>query len=63
LTQAQLAARAGVDRNYLRSIERGVANPTLKVLTALAMELDLRIEVESPRGPRGMERVSLVRNA
>jgi transcriptional regulator with XRE-family HTH domain len=55
LTQAQVAVRAGLDRNYLRAIEKGVANPSLKVLTALARVLDLRITVESPADPRGVE--------
>ena len=46
LTQAQAAARAGLDQGDVSRIERGNGNPTFNTLAALAqvvgMEIDLR---------------------
>jgi len=36
LTQAELAAKAGLDLRYLGSIERGMGNPTVRVLQKIA---------------------------
>lgn len=44
ITQQALADRAHLDRTYISSIERGVRNPTLQVLGALSIGLEL------PRG-------------
>jgi transcriptional regulator with XRE-family HTH domain len=41
ITQDDLAARAGIFRTYLSRIESGQANPTLLVLVALAMALEV----------------------
>jgi transcriptional regulator with XRE-family HTH domain len=40
LTQEELAFRAGIDRTYASQIERGIANPSLAVICALADALD-----------------------
>lgn len=58
LTQAELALKAGIDRNYLRAIEGGEANPSLQVLTALAKALKLEILVSPPPDPRPIDPVS-----
>jgi len=44
LSQEELGARADLDRTYVSGIERGVRNPTLKVIQRLAtaLESDLR---------------------
>lgn len=39
LTQEELAARAGVNRSYLASLERGRRNTTLKTVEMLAKAL------------------------
>lgn len=44
ISQEALAARTRLDRTYISSIERGVRNPTLQVLVALSIGLQL------PRG-------------
>jgi transcriptional regulator with XRE-family HTH domain len=43
LTQEGLAAKAGIDSKYVQDIERGEANPTLAMLVAIAMALDLTL--------------------
>jgi transcriptional regulator with XRE-family HTH domain len=40
LTQEQLAKRSGVHTQFVGAIERGTANPTLKVLGKIAAALD-----------------------
>lgn len=40
LTQERLAAECGVDRVYVGEIERELANPTLDLLSRLAVALD-----------------------
>lgn len=45
LTQAELAARAGVDRSYVSLLERGQRwNPSREVLTALARVLEVPLD-------------------
>lgn len=45
LTQAELAARAGVDRSYVSRLERGQrANPSQDVLAALARVLGVPLD-------------------
>jgi transcriptional regulator with XRE-family HTH domain len=39
LSQEQLALEAGVDRTLVSKIERTIANPTLEVITKLAVAL------------------------
>lgn len=43
LTQEELAFRAGVSRNMLSNIERGIQSPTVETLAALAdvLQIDL----------------------
>ncbi len=43
LTQEQLALRAGMSVSFLRSIEHGQANPSLKSLERLAEILDVDV--------------------
>lgn len=41
LTQEQLALKAGVERNFVSLIERGINQPTVRVLFKLAQALDV----------------------
>ena len=41
LSQEALADKAGIDRTYASQIERGIANPSLAVLCAVAKALDI----------------------
>jgi len=43
LSQEDLASRSGLDRTYVSGIERGVRNPTLKILIRLATALELNL--------------------
>ena len=43
LSQEALAHEAGIDRTYQSQIERGVGNPSLKVLCALALALNIEL--------------------
>ena len=43
LSQERLALEAGVDRTLVSKIERVIANPTLDVLTRLAIALDVTV--------------------
>lgn len=43
LTQQQLADAAGVERNYICYLERGVSDPTLGVLMGLASGLGMSL--------------------
>lgn len=43
LSQEQLALEAGVDRTLVSKIERTIANPTLEVLTKLAVVLEVPV--------------------
>lgn len=49
LSQEALALEAGVDRTYVSQLERGVANPSLLVLSRLADTLDVEIKVSLVR--------------
>ncbi|WP_439468446.1 helix-turn-helix domain-containing protein [Blastomonas fulva] len=40
-TQEELADLAGVARSYMSDVERGVRNPTLKVVERIAKALDI----------------------
>jgi transcriptional regulator with XRE-family HTH domain len=44
LSQEALAHEAGIDRTYQSQIERGVGNPSLKVLCAIAEVLEIELE-------------------
>jgi transcriptional regulator with XRE-family HTH domain len=43
LSQEALADEAGLDRTYISGLERGVRNPTVKVLYSLATVLRVRM--------------------
>lgn len=43
MTQAELAQRAFVDRSYLARLEKGKANPSIKVLFYIAKALSVRV--------------------
>ena len=43
LSQEELAYQAGIDRTYASQIERGIGNPSLKVICALALALQVEI--------------------
>ena len=45
LTQEELAYRAAMDRTYLSDIERGIRNPTVEMLSAIATVLDVPLVV------------------
>lgn len=42
LSQEELGFRSGLDRTYVSGIERGVRNPTLKIVGRLAKALGTR---------------------
>ncbi|ROM97897.1 helix-turn-helix domain-containing protein [Pseudomonas brassicacearum] len=44
LTQEQLALMAEVDRTYVSQIERGVGNPSLRVLCKLANIFEIKTD-------------------
>ena len=43
LTQEQVAQRVGVHVTYLSGIERGLRNPSLKNIRAVAIALEVRV--------------------
>ena len=43
LTQEEVAHRAGIHVTYLSGVERGVRNPSLKNIRAIAGALDVRV--------------------
>ena len=43
ISQEQLALAAEIDRSYVSQLERGVANPSLRMLCALAVELRVSV--------------------
>jgi len=43
LSQAELAARSFMDINYIGEIERGEANPTIKILRKISRSLKINI--------------------
>jgi len=50
-SQAELAARVGVSRNSIISIENGHFDPSLSLAFAIADAFDCRIEDVFERGP------------
>jgi transcriptional regulator with XRE-family HTH domain len=44
ISQEELAFKADIDRTYASQIERGIANPSLKVLCDLATALNCEVE-------------------
>ncbi|ECP4389783.1 helix-turn-helix transcriptional regulator [Salmonella enterica] len=44
LSQEAFADKCGLDRTYISGIERGVRNPTLKVISVLAKGLEINIK-------------------
>lgn len=49
LTQAQVAARAGIDQSALSDLERGAANPTLNKLDAVAAATGMQLDFTKRR--------------
>ena len=45
LSQEELAARAGVNRNYVGKIERGENSPTVEMLEKIAVVLEIEPEL------------------
>jgi len=45
LSQEALAFAAGVDRTYVSQLERGVANPSIKILYRLSVILNSEFEI------------------
>ena len=43
LSQEDLALESGVNKNYLSDLERGMRNPTVKVLEKIAIALDISL--------------------
>jgi transcriptional regulator with XRE-family HTH domain len=41
ITQEELAFAAGIERNYVSLIERGINQPTIRVIFKLALALDV----------------------
>ncbi len=46
LTQKELAARTGIDQSDISKIERGVRNPTVRLLKKIADALDMELRIE-----------------
>jgi transcriptional regulator with XRE-family HTH domain len=59
ISQARLAAAAGIDRAHLSRIERGLVQPSIDVLVAVATALgaDLGIRLFPGSGPRILDRL------
>jgi transcriptional regulator with XRE-family HTH domain len=53
LSQAQVAARAGIDQADVSDLERGAANPTLAKLEAVAATLGLHVDLRKRRDGAG----------
>jgi transcriptional regulator with XRE-family HTH domain len=51
ISQEELADRANIDRTYVSGIERGVRNPTVRIVARLAAELGATV-AELLRPPR-----------
>lgn len=51
ISQEGLALEAGVDRTFVSQIERGIGNPSLRILCLLAeqLEVDVAVLLKSPR--------------
>ncbi len=54
-SQEKLAFECGLHRTYISGVERGVRNPTVLVLEAIAKALKIpsSLLLEEPRGRRG----------
>ncbi len=54
LSQEGLALDAEIDRTFVSQIERGIGNPSLRILFQLAVQLDTEVTVllESPPKPK-----------
>jgi len=46
LTQKQLALLTGVDQSDISKIERGISNPSIKLLNKLADGLNMRLQIQ-----------------
>jgi y4mF family transcriptional regulator len=46
ITQPQLADLAGISKNTLYKLERGISNPTIEVLMKIADVLGMEIKLE-----------------
>lgn len=44
MSQEALALEAEINKNYLSDLERGLRNPTLKIMERIASALDMNIE-------------------
>lgn len=53
LSQEALALQAEVDRTYVSQLERGIANPSLSILSRIAEALDAELEVSITAKPFG----------
>jgi transcriptional regulator with XRE-family HTH domain len=42
-SQLDLSLETGINRNYLSDLERGMRNPTLRILTKIAQSFDLQL--------------------
>lgn len=58
MSQAELAARMGVDRAYISGLEGGVRNPTIVTLwhIALALGVDVSSLLAAETGRRGPDK-------
>lgn len=60
LTQEEVAYRAGIHVTYLSGVERGVRNPSLKSIRAIASALGVRVgdlfAFEASLEPAGVDR-------
>jgi len=46
LTQKELSALVGIDQGDISKLERGMGNPTLKLLQKLAKGLDMELQIK-----------------
>lgn len=53
LSQEALALQAEVDRTYVSQLERGIANPSLSILSRIAEALDAQLDVSITAKPSG----------
>ena len=53
MSQEELSAECGFDRTYVSTLERGIRNPTLTTLTALAHALGVPLSAVFERVERG----------
>lgn len=44
MSQEDLALEAGINKNYLSDLERGMRNPTIKVMEKIAIALEINLE-------------------